>query len=191
MEEKQGISLLNDLKKCKDICYKYNNLLPSDEESRDDLLRGLLGKVGKNINITQPFYCDMGYNITVGDNFYTNHNCVILDGAKVIIGDNVFIAPNCCISTANHPLDFEQRNQGIEYAIPITIEDNVWLGASVTILSGVTIGKNSIIGAGSVVTRDIPNDVIAVGNPCKPYRKITEKDKYNPEDYETLVFSKE
>lgn len=166
---------------CKDMCYKFNQLLPSDEEGQGKILEQLLGKVGKDIMLTQPFYCDFGYNIEVGDNFYTNHNCVILDGAKVTIGDNVFIAPNCCISTVNHPLDVEQRNEGIEYAVPITIKDNVWIGANVSILSGVTIGKNTVIGAGSVVTRDIPENVIAIGNPCKVRRKITKEDKYDPE----------
>lgn len=184
-------NLYNDLRTCKDICYRYNHLLPSDEQGRDVILRGLFGKAGKNLVVTQPFYCDFGYNIEVGDNFYTNHNCVILDGAKVSIGNDVFIAPNCCLSTANHPLDKEQRNQGLEYAVSIIIEDSVWIGAGVTILSGVTIGENSVIGAGSVVSKDIPDNVIAVGNPCKVLRKITDADKYDPQKYVTLTFDKE
>ncbi|ONI39001.1 maltose acetyltransferase [Candidatus Epulonipiscium fishelsonii] len=178
--EQLGVDLFQDVRRCKDICYRYNNLLPSDDENKQKILEELIGKMGKNCTITQPFYCDMGYNIEIGDNFYTNHNCVILDGAKVSIGNNVFIAPNCCISTANHPLDYEQRNKGIEYAVPIIIEDSVWIGASVTILSGVTIGKNSVIGAGSIVTKNIPPNVIAVGNPCKVLRQITDKDRYQP-----------
>ncbi len=179
-------NLYNDLKNCKDLCYNYNNQLPSDNKSMLIILQQIIGDLGKNCIITQPFYCDFGYNIKLGDNFYANHNCVILDGAKVTIGNNVFIGPNCCISTANHPLDYEQRNQGIEYAIPITIQDNVWIGANVTILSGVTISKNSVIGAGSVVTKDIPSNVIAVGNPCKILRPITSQDKYNPAQHNTL-----
>ncbi|OON95435.1 MAG: maltose acetyltransferase [Epulopiscium sp. Nele67-Bin005] len=184
------IVCLEELNKCKDLCFEYNSLLPSKESDRQNLINELIGKVGKNFNITQPFYCDFGFNIEIGDNFYTNHNCTILDGAKVTIGNNVFIAPNCCISTANHPLDFEQRNAGIEYAVPITICDNVWLGAGVIVLGGVTIGKNSVIGAGSVVTKDIPEGVIAVGNPCKVLRKITEADKYDPNKYTSLNFTK-
>ncbi len=185
-----SINLYEDLRKCKDICYQLNNLMPSDDVSKSKILGKLFGKVGKNCNITQPFFCDFGYNIEVGDNFYTNHNCTILDGAKVSIGHNVFIAPNCCISTANHPLDFEQRNKGIEYAVEITIEDNVWLGAGVIVLSGVTIGKNSVIGAGSVVTKNIPSNVIAVGNPCKVLREITDADKYQPNEHITLSLVK-
>lgn len=190
-DENKSENLYNQLRTCKDICYKYNNLLPSDDTAKDSVLRELLGKVGKNLIVTQPFYCDFGYNIEIGDNFYTNYNCIILDGAKVTIGNNVFIAPNCCISTANHPLDAEQRNKGIEYATPITIKDSVWIGASVTILSGVTIGENSVIGAGSVVTKDIPDGVIAVGNPCKVLRKITEKDKFDANKHLILTFNKE
>ncbi|MFI3228079.1 MAG: sugar O-acetyltransferase [Clostridia bacterium] len=183
-------NLYTDLRNCKDMCYKFNNLLPSDDEGKNTILKNLLGKSGENLTITQPFFCDFGYNIEVGDNFYANHNCVILDGGKVTIGDNVFIAPNCCISTACHPLDAEQRNQGIEYAEPITIKDSVWIGAGVTIVSGVTIGEGSVIGAGSVVTKDIPDNVIAVGNPCKVSRTITEKDRYDPTKHSSLSFNK-
>ena len=136
-----------------------------------------MGKTGQRFCITAPFWCDYGCNIEIGENFYTNHNCVILDGAKVTFGDNVFVAPNCTFSTAGHPLDAEQRNQGLEYAYPITVGDNVWFGASVTVLPGVTIGSNVVIGAGSVVNRDIPDGVVAVGNPCRVLRKITEEDK--------------
>lgn len=106
--------------------------------------------------IEQPFYCDYGYNIEIGENFYSNVNCVILDGAKVTFGDNVFVAPNCGFYTAGHALDAEQRIQGLEYAYPITIGNNVWIGAQVCVLPGVTIGDNTIIGAGSVVTKSIP-----------------------------------
>ena len=115
-------------------------------------------------------------SIYIGDNFYANHNLVILDGAKVVIGDNVFIAPNVGIYTAGHPIDVERRLQGLEYAMPVTIGDNVWIGGGVSIIPGVNIGKNSVIAAGSVVIRDIPENVVAAGNPCKVIRKITEKD---------------
>ncbi len=183
-------NLYEELRVCKDICYKYNNLLPSDDEGRELILRNLLGKAGENIVITQPFYCDFGVNINIGDNFYSNHNLIILDGAKVSIGNNVFMGPNCCISTAAHPLDSEQRNKGIEYAEPIEIGNSVWLGAGVTIIAGVKIGDNTVIGAGSVVTKDIPSNVIAVGNPCKVLREISEKDTYNPQEHDSLSFEK-
>lgn len=186
MENNLGKNLYSDLWRGKDICHQYNQIMPSHMAEKEVLLQGFLGKLGKDSCITQPFYCDFGYNIEIGDGFYANHNLVILDGAKVKIGNHVFIAPNCCLSTAEHPIDHEQRNAGIEYAEPITIEDNVWLGANVVVLSGVTIGKNSVIGAGSVVTKDIPKGVIAVGNPCRVLREITEKDKFSPEEHEIL-----
>ena len=122
--------------------------------------------------ITAPFYCDYGFNVSIGKNFYTNHNVTILDCAKVTFGDNVFIAPNCVFSTAGHAIDSEQR-----IALPITVGDNVWIGTNVSVLPGVTIGSNTIIGAGSVVNKDIPDGVIAAGNPCKVIRKITDADK--------------
>ncbi len=163
--------------RCKDLCFEYNQLRPSQISDQEEMIRRLLGKTGNRFCITAPFWCDYGCNIKIGENFYTNHNCVILDGAKVTFGDNVFIAPNCIFSTAGHPLDSAQRNRGLEYAYPITVGDNVWFGASVTVLPGVTIGSNTVIGAGSVVNRDIPAGVVAVGNPCRVLRKITEEDK--------------
>ncbi|MFV3013111.1 sugar O-acetyltransferase [Clostridium botulinum] len=171
-------SLVQERMNCKDLCHQFNLCMPSDIEKQQELLQKIIGKVHGSFTITAPFWCDYGYNIEIGDNFYTNHNCVILDGAKVTFGNNIFIAPNCCFSTAGHPLDAEQRNQGLEIALPITVGDNVWIGADVTILPGVSIGNNTIIGAGSIVNKDIPAGVIAVGNPCKPIRKITEKDRY-------------
>lgn len=169
--------LLQARTRCKDLCFEFNHLKPSSFSEQEKLIRSMFGKTGKHFCITAPFWCDYGYNIEVGENFYTNHNCVILDGAKVTFGDNVFIAPNCIFSTAGHPLDTEQRNQGLEYAYPISVGDNVWFGASVTVLPGVTIGSNTVIGAGSVVNRDIPSGVVAVGSPCRVLRKITEDDK--------------
>lgn len=169
--------LLAERARCKDLCFAYNQLKPSLIGEQEQIIRQLFGKTGKQFYVTAPFWCDYGSNIEIGENFYTNHNCVILDGAKVVFGDNVFIAPNCVFSTAGHPLDVEQRNQGLEYAYPITVGDNVWIGASVTVLPGVKIGSNSVIGAGSVVNRDIPEGVVAVGNPCRVLRNITEEDK--------------
>ena len=169
--------LLEVRTRCKDLCFLYNQLKPSLVSEQQKTIRQLFGKTGSRFYITAPFWCDYGYNIEIGENFYTNHNCIILDGAKVTFGDNVFIAPNCTFSTAGHPLDSRQRNQGLEYAYPITVGDNVWIGSSVTVLPGVTIGSNTVIGAGSVVNRDIPDGVVAVGNPCRVLRKITEEDK--------------
>lgn len=164
--------LLAERQKCKDICHRYNQLLPSLQEERSDMIRSLLAKTSHNFLIEQPFYCDYGYNIEIGENFYANVNCVILDGARVRFGDNVFIGPNCGFYTAGHPLDVVQRNKGFEYAHPISVGNNVWFGAQVCVLPGVTIGDNSVIGAGSVVTHDIPSNSLAVGNPCRVVRKL-------------------
>ena len=163
--------------KCADLCYEFNHCKPSDTKKQTELLHQILGEIKGDIVITAPFYCDYGFNISVGKNFYTNHNCTILDGAKVEFGDNVFIAPNCVFSTAGHAIDAEQRGKGLEIALPIKVGNNVWFGANVSVLPGVTIGDNTIIGAGSVVNKDIPSGVIAVGNPCRGIREITEKDK--------------
>ena len=172
-------SLILHRNNCKELCYKFNNLSLaslsslSSKNGPRQIIKELFGKTGVDFHITAPFWCDYGYNIEVGENFYTNHNCVILDGAKVKFGNNVLIAPNCCISTAGHPLDFKRRNAGLEYAYPITIGDNVWIGANVTILPGVTVGDNTVIGAGSVVNKDIPSNVVAAGNPCRIIREIS------------------
>jgi len=161
----------------KDKCFAYNKLNPNDREAQQEILQTLLGSMGKDVIITPPFWCDYGYNITVGNFFYSNHNMVITDGAKVTFGDNVFVGPNCCFTTAEHAIDPEMRKLGIEIAKPITIGNNVWIGAGSTILAGVEIGDNSVIGAGSVVTKAVPSNVVAVGVPCKVLRKISEKDK--------------
>ena len=166
--------LIEERMKCKLLCRKYNDLMPDSLEERKSLLKTLLGRVGENYYIEQPFYCDYGYNISVGDNFYSNVNLVILDGAKVTFGDNVFIAPDCGFHTAGHPLDVGRRNKGLEYARPITVGNNVWIGAGVHVLPGVTIGDNCVIGAGSVVNRDIPANSLAVGNPCRVIRSLEE-----------------
>ena len=166
------VELLADREKAKEQLYDYNRLRPSQQAEKTQQLKSLLGKTGNKLIIEPPFACDYGYNIEVGENFYANVNLVILDGARVSIGDNVFIAPNVGIYTAGHPLDAEQRNEGLEYAYPVTIGNNVWIGAGVNILPGVTIGDNVVIGAGSVVTKDIPANVLAVGNPCRVMKDI-------------------
>ena len=161
----------------KDLCYEYNQLKPSDLENQRKIIKKLFRKTKENFSIVSPFWCDYGYNIEVGDNFFANHNMVILDGAKVIFGDNVFIAPNCGFYTAGHPIDSKRRNEGLEYAYPIIVGNDVWIGAGVHVMPGVTIGDNVVIGAGSVVVKDIPSNSVAVGNPCKVIRAITEEDK--------------
>lgn len=164
--------LIRERQICKDILYEYNRLPPSEIGHREAVLRKLFGKTGESFLIEQPFYCDYGYNVEIGEKFYANVNCVILDEAKVTFGDNVFVAPNCGFYTAGHPFDVEQRNRGLEYARPITIGNNVWIGAHVCVLPGVTIGDNCVIGAGSVVNRDIPAGTLAAGNPCRVIRKL-------------------
>ena len=163
--------------RCADLCHEFNQCKPSDIENQEDIIKQIIGFIKGNFVITQPFYCDYGSNISIGNNFYTNHNCTILDGAKVTFGDNVFIAPNVVFSSAGHAIDAEQRAKGLEIALPINVGDDVWIGANVSVLPGVSIGSNTIIGAGSVVNKDIPEGVIAAGIPCKVIRKITEEDK--------------
>ncbi|MCL8538319.1 sugar O-acetyltransferase [Chryseobacterium gallinarum] len=160
---------------CKDLCQEYNGLKNSDSENRYRLLKRIIGNIKENICIEPAFWCDYGYNIKTGENFYANHNLVILDCARVEFGDNVFIGPNCSFYTAGHPLDVKQRNEGLEYARPIKVGDNVWLGGNVVVLPGVSIGNNSVIGAGSVVTKNIPDNVVAVGNPCTVVKSIIQE----------------
>lgn len=166
------------IEKAKALCFEYNQLSPNEKDAQRVILNKLLGKMGKEVIVTPPFWCDYGYNISVGDYFYSNHNLIITDGAKVTFGDHVFIAPNCCFTTAEHAIDPEMRKAGMEVAKPITVGSNVWIGAGSTILAGVTIGSGSVIGAGSVVKKSIPENVVAVGVPCKVLRPITEADKY-------------
>lgn len=168
--------ILQALDECKELCYDYNQMRPTLRVERMAFLREIVGSMGEYATVVSPFWCDYGTNIHLGENFFANHGLVILDGAPVTFGNDVYIAPNCVFSTAGHPIDYERRNKGLEYALPITVGDNVWFGMGVMVCPGVTIGSNVVIGAGSVVTRDIPSGVVAVGNPCRVLRKIGPED---------------
>ena len=157
--------------------YEYNSCRPDKKEEMTRIIKSIIGKTGKDIHVEQPFHCDYGSNIEVGENFYSNYNCIMLDVAKITIGNNVMFGPNVSIYTAGHPIHPQSRNSGYEYGIPIRIGDNVWVGGSVVINPGISIGDNVVIGSGSVVTTCIPDNVIAVGNPCRIIRKITEEDR--------------
>lgn len=171
------IELTAEREKAKSILFEFNKLNPSKRNERAELLRKLIPTIGNDPWIESPFNCDYGTNLAIGNHFYSNTNCTLLDCAKITIGDNVLFGPNVSLYTPNHAFHAGERKDGWEQSLPITIGNNVWLGGSVTVIGGVTIGKNTIIGAGSVVTKDIPADVLAVGNPCKVVRKINEQDK--------------
>lgn len=157
--------------------HEFNLLHPDAHERRKDLLGEILGKAGADVHFNQPFHCDYGKNIKIGDYFFANFNCVILDVGEVVIGDGVMFGPNVSLYTAGHPLHPVSRSSGYEYGIPITIGNNVWIGGNAVVMPGVTIGDNCVIGAGSVVTKDIPANSAAAGNPCRVLREITEEDR--------------
>ena len=169
--------LLDELYRAQELCQAYNALRLTDFEGRKQVLDKLIPKHGKGLSIVPPFYCDYGTNIECGDHVFINCCCVFLDEALIKIGSNVFIAPQCGFYTAGHPLDKEMRRKNIQYSLPITIGDDVWIGGMVTIMPGVSIGSGSVIAGGSVVTRDIPEGVLAAGNPCHVIRKISEVDR--------------
>lgn len=156
---------------------QYNNWPVADSAGLELLIKKILGATKQRIKVKPPFYCDYGYNIHVGENFFANYNLTILDTSPVNIGNNVKIGPNVNIFAASHPINPEMRSTGLEFGIEIVIEDDVWIGGNSVINPGVQIGKNSVIGSGSVVTHNIPNDVVAAGNPCKVIRKISDYDK--------------
>lgn len=156
----------------KDLCFELNQIKPSNLEKRNSIINKLLGYQPDNLELLSPFTCDYGNNIVLGKNVFINSNCYFMDGAKITVGDNVFIGPSCGFYTANHPLDYQTRNQGIEQALPILIGNNVWLGGNVIVLPGVEIGDGCVIGAGSVVTKDIEANSVATGIPCNIIKKI-------------------
>ncbi|CDE90382.1 MAG: sugar O-acetyltransferase [Clostridia bacterium] len=163
--------LVDELIKAKKLCNQYNNLCIEDIEKGNEIIKKLFSKTGNEFMIMPNFYCDYGFNIEIGEKFYSNHNLVILDANKVTFGNNVQIGPNCGFYTSGHPIDKETRRK-VEFAKPIVVGNDVWIGGNVCVMPGVTIGDNTIIGAGSVVTKDIPSNVVAVGNPCKIIKEI-------------------
>lgn len=169
--------LSEERRACQVKNFTYNNTSPDDTAQLARLIKEMLGKTGKELCVEPPFRCDYGKNIEVGENFYSNYNCTILDVAKVTIGKNVMFAPNVSIYTAGHPIHPDSRNSGYEYGKPVTIGDNVWLGGNVVVVPGVTIGNNVVVGAGSVVTKDLPDNALAAGNPARVIRFITEEDR--------------
>lgn len=171
-------TLVNERNHTKDLTKQYNESRQEDKDYRRYLKEQIFGKLGNNVHLEAPIYLDYGYRTTIGSDFFSNFNLTILDGGGVEIGNHVFIGPNVGIYTANHPTDVRRRQKGYEWALPVKIKDKVWIGADVTILPGVTIGQNSVIGAGSVVTQDIPANVIAAGNPCKVIKEAEKGDRY-------------
>ena len=169
--------LVNDMKKSRRLTRLYNTTTEEQQDYRKELLKELFESTKENYYIEPPFRCDYGCNISIGNNFYANYDCVILDVNKVVIGDNVFFAPRVSVFTAGHPIDAEIRNMQLEYGKPVFIGNDVWVGGNTVINPGVTIGDNVVIGSGSVVTKDIPSGVVAAGNPCRVIRKINEEDK--------------
>lgn len=164
-------------RRAKELTRLYNETGPDDSDARQAYLRDLLGAMGEDVYIEPPFRCDYGENITVGDRFYANYDCIIIDVCPVTIGRRVLLGPRVCLCTATHPLDAGTRAGGLELGRPITIGDDVWLGGQVFVNPGVTIGNGAVVGSGSVVTRDIPAGVVAAGNPCRVLRPLTEADR--------------
>lgn len=169
--------ILRELYATQDAVWEYNQIRPSDYPLRTAKIKEILGHTGEHLIVNQPFHCDYGSNISVGEGFFSNFNLTILDEARVTIGDNCFIGPNVGLYTACHPVDPAERNALIQWAEPISIGHNVWIGGGVTVLPGVTIGDNVTIGAGSVVTKDIPSNCVAVGNPCRPVKFLELKEE--------------
>lgn len=182
----QDEELKQDMLKSRRLTRLFNRTTEEEMKYRQELLKELFESTGNNLYIEPPFHCDYGCHIRIGENFYANYDCIIIDVCKVTIGDNVFFGPRVGIYTAGHPIDAEIRNTNLEFGKPITIGNNVWVGANTVINPGVQIGNNVVIGSGSVVTKDIPDHVVAVGNPCKVLREITLEDKHYWEEERRL-----
>lgn len=171
---------------CLDKLFEYNNLRPSEQEKKTKLLKEMFAEIGEDCYIETPFHANWGgKNVHFGKGIYGNFNLTLVDDCDIYVGDYVMFGPNVTLATAGHPVHPELRSQAAQYNLPITIGRNVWIGAQVVVLPGITIGDNTVIGAGSIVTKDIPANVVAVGNPCKVLREIGEKDmKYYYKDME-------
>ncbi len=164
--------------KCLDRLYDFNATRPTELEKRAEMLKEMLAEVGENCYIEPPFHSNWGgKHVHLGKNVYFNFNATLVDDTHIYIGDCTMLGPNVVIATAGHPILPELREKALQYNLPVHIGKNCWLGAGVIVLPGVTIGDNTVIGAGSVVTKDIPANVVAVGNPCKVLREINEHDK--------------
>lgn len=169
--------ILTDQMKHLEKLYDFNATRPSEQDKRADMLKDMLASVGDNCYIEPPLRSNWGgHHVHFGSNIYCNSNLTLVDDTFIYIGDNVMVGPNVTLATAGHPISPKLRLDGIQSNKPIRIEKNVWIGSGVQVMPGITIGENSIVGAGSVVTKDIPANVIAVGNPCKVLRAITEQD---------------
>lgn len=171
--DEELLALHNNSKR---ITRLLNSTLETERARRRELVQELFASAGEGAYIEPPFYCDYGVNTSVGKNFYCNYDCVFLDCGKITVGDNVMLGPKVALYAVNHAIDPAVRSQGHDYPVPITIGSNVWIGGSVVVCPGVTIGDNTVIGAGSVVTKDIPSNVVAAGNPCRVIRPITQED---------------
>ena len=169
--------IANEQLKCLDLLYDYNQTRPTEQPKRRELLKVLLAEVGENCYIEPPLHANWGRNTHLGSNVYANFNLTLVDDTDVYIGDSVMIGPNVTIATAGHPVDPELRRKVAQFNIPVRIGNNVWIGAGAIILPGITIGDDSVIGAGSIVTKDIPAGVVAVGNPCCVLRPICDRDR--------------
>ena len=170
--------LMEEQLKRLDMVHDYNNLKPSQQKQKKEMLKKMFAEIGENRYMETPFYANWGgKNVHIGDHFYSNYNLMLVDDGEITIGDNVMIAPNVILCSATHPISPNLREKGMEYNMPVKIGNRVWIGANVVVMPGVTIGDNSVIGAGSVVTKDIPTNVVAFGNPCKVHREITEQDE--------------
>lgn len=165
------------LTRARELCRKYNLTSEDDSPERKALLKELLGVCPENIVINPDLHMDFGTNTSIGENFFANYGTVILDVNKVTIGRDVMFGPRVCVFTAGHPTDADIRRELLEYGYPVTIGDDVWVGGNTVINPGVTIGSRTVIGSGSVVTKDIPDDVLAAGNPCRVIRKLGESDR--------------
>lgn len=185
----QGEELQDMRKKAQQLINLFNATTDEEIPYRTQLLTDLFNRVAGDIYIQPTLRVDYGRNITIGNHFYANFDCLMIDVAAITIGDNVMFGPRVCLYTAGHPIDSIVRNSGLEFGTPITIGNNVWVGGSAVVNPGVTIGDNTVIGSGSVVTKDIPANTIAAGNPCRVIRKITQEDKKNWEDQQTLYWS--